>query len=141
MGVVVVIGTFAWWRDEGYQGWSLRETGFFGRHTYAGGSDKAGHIYTPYLGVRILGQTYEWLEVDRTTAAVARFAQLEDLPVHVYRAEGEIHSTGPSDRLLTDAEIERLKGLGLIPIAAARGRDLASIGCFRSVTGEPLFSE
>ena len=76
-----------------------------------------------------------------TVAAAARFAQLEDLPVHVYRAEGEARSTGPSDRLLTDAEIERIKGLGLIPIAAARGRDLASIGSFRSLTGEPLFRE
>lgn len=76
-----------------------------------------------------------------TVAAAARFAQLEDLPVHVYRAEGEARSTGPSDRLLTDAEIERLRGLGLIPIAAARGRDLALISSFRSVTGEPLFRE
>lgn len=74
-----------------------------------------------------------------TVAAAAKFAQLEDLPLHVYRAEGEARTAGPSDRLLTDSEIERLKGLGLIPIAAARGRDLASIGSFRSVTGEPLF--
>ena len=76
-----------------------------------------------------------------TTAAVTRFAQLEDLPVHVYSAEGELHSTGPSDRLLTDAEIERSRAWVLIPIAAARGRDLASIGGFRSITGEPLFSD
>ncbi len=72
---------------------------------------------------------------------MAKFAQLEDLPVHVYRAEGEVRSTGPSDRLLSDADIERLKGLGLIPVAGARGRDLASITSFRSVTGEPLFPE
>jgi type VI secretion system protein ImpC len=76
-----------------------------------------------------------------TLAAVPKLAQIEDLPVHVYRAEGEVCSTGPSDRLLTDSEIERLKGLGLIPVAAARGRDLAFIASFRSVTGAPLFAD
>lgn len=74
-----------------------------------------------------------------TLVAVAKLARIEDLPVHVYRAEDEVCSTGPSDRLLTDAEIERLKGLGLIPVAAVRGRDLATIMSFRSVTGAPLF--
>jgi len=59
--VVIVSGTFAWWRDEGYVGWSWRDTGFFGQKTYAGGSDKAGHFYTCYLGTRMATQIYEWV--------------------------------------------------------------------------------
>ena len=71
--------------------------------------------------------------------ALPKFAQLDDLPVHVYRAEGEVRSTGPTDRLFTDSEIELLTRLGLIPVVAVRGRDVAFVASFRSVTGAPLF--
>jgi len=71
--------------------------------------------------------------------ALPKFAQLDDLPVHVYRAEEEVRSSGPTDRLFTDSEIERLTRLGLIPVVAVRGRDVAFVASFRSITGAPLF--
>jgi type VI secretion system protein ImpC len=73
--------------------------------------------------------------------ALPKFAQLDDLPVHVYRAEGEVRSTGPTDRLFTDSEIELLTRLGLIPVVAVRGRDVAFVASFRSVAGAPLFPD
>jgi hypothetical protein len=59
----------------------------------------------------------------------------------VYRAEDESRSTGPTDRLFTDSEIELLTRLGLIPVVAVRGRDEAFVASSRSVTGAPLFPD
>jgi type VI secretion system protein ImpC len=72
--------------------------------------------------------------------ALAKFAQLDGLPVHVYRDGSEVRSIGPTDRLFTDSEIELLNRLGLNPVVAVRGRDVAFVASFRSVTGAPLFS-
>lgn len=58
--LVLGVGTQAWWSD-GLEPFSFRETGFFGRDTYAGGSDKAGHIYSAYVSVAIVTAVYEAL--------------------------------------------------------------------------------
>ena len=62
-GAMIIIGTFAWWKDTGYTGWGWKDTGFFGADTYAGGSDKAGHIYACYATGKGTKQIYEWLGV------------------------------------------------------------------------------
>ncbi len=75
-GVVVASGVLAWWREAGYAGWSWYDSGFFGRTTYAGGSDKAGHFYSWYVGVHALTGIYEALGVShgRSVAAAASFS-------------------------------------------------------------------
>lgn len=67
-GSLLTIGTFAWWKDPGYTGWGWKDTGLFGPNTYAGGSDKAGHIYACYLTGKASTQIYEWLGVSRRNA-------------------------------------------------------------------------
>ncbi|UCD83938.1 MAG: DUF2279 domain-containing protein [Deltaproteobacteria bacterium] len=63
LGTLLTIGTFSWWKDTGYTGWGWKDTGFFGADTYAGGSDKAGHIYACYAAAKGTKQIYEWLGV------------------------------------------------------------------------------
>lgn len=62
-GTLLMIGTFSWWKDPGFTGWGWKDTGFFGADTYAGGSDKAGHIYASYVTCKGTKQIYEWLGV------------------------------------------------------------------------------
>jgi hypothetical protein len=64
---VLVVGTGAWW-DDGLTEFSLRETGFFGEETYAGGSDKAGHMYSSYVSMHLVEPLYEGLGVSRRSA-------------------------------------------------------------------------
>ena len=55
IGITVgVYGANSWWKD-GFSG-SFRtvDEGWFGRNTYAGGADKAGHAYFTYTGARLL---------------------------------------------------------------------------------------
>ena len=69
--LVVVGGTLAWWRDEPYVGWNWRNTGFFGRTTYAGGSDKVGHAFAWWLGLRASTQIFEWFGISRRHSLIA----------------------------------------------------------------------
>jgi hypothetical protein len=52
-------GANSWWED-GFSG-SFRtvDEGWFGRNTYAGGADKAGHAYFTYTGARLLTRGFE----------------------------------------------------------------------------------
>jgi hypothetical protein len=66
-GIAAVVGYYGatgWWR-EGFSG-SFRTTdeGWFGRNTYAGGADKAGHAYFTYTGARLLTRGFEALGND-----------------------------------------------------------------------------
>ena len=66
-GIGVVVGLYGangWWKD-GFSG-SFRtvDEGWFGRDTYAGGADKAGHAYFTYTGARLLARGFEALGND-----------------------------------------------------------------------------
>lgn len=65
---VLAVGTQAWW-ENGVQSFSLRETGWFGRDTYAGGSDKFGHMFSSLVSLHIVAHVYESLGLDPTSAA------------------------------------------------------------------------
>jgi len=65
IGITVgIYGVNGWWKD-GFSG-SFRtvDEGWFGRNTYAGGADKAGHAYFTYAGVRLLTRGFEALGND-----------------------------------------------------------------------------
>ncbi len=64
---VLVWGTQAWWED-GLQPFKLRETGFAGHETYAGGADKLGHLYSSYVSMHIVAPLYEYLGVPHDRA-------------------------------------------------------------------------
>lgn len=65
IGITVgIYGANGWWKD-GFSG-SFRtvDEGGFGRNTYAGGADKAGHAFFTYAGARLLTRGFEALGND-----------------------------------------------------------------------------
>ncbi len=67
-GAVLLVGSQAWWED-GLKPFRFRETGFFGKDTYAGGSDKFGHMWTSFAFTGGTAFFYEQIGLDRETAA------------------------------------------------------------------------
>jgi hypothetical protein len=61
---VGIYGVNSWWKD-GFSG-SFRtvDEGWFGQNTYAGGADKAGHVFFTYTGTRLLARGFEALGND-----------------------------------------------------------------------------
>ncbi|HME68911.1 MAG TPA: type VI secretion system contractile sheath large subunit [Myxococcota bacterium] len=68
-------------------------------------------------------------------AAVGDFAGVDGLPIHVQRLGNETIGFGPTERLFTDRELERMGGVGLVTLAAARGGDSLRIMPLQSVAG------
>ncbi len=60
-GVVLgspVVGYFTWWRVDSRSTFEFANERWFQRDTYAGGADKASHIFVGYLGTQILEGAY-----------------------------------------------------------------------------------
>ena len=57
--LVLTLASLAWWKDVGFRGFTFKESGGFQRWTYAGGSDKLGHFYANYIGVKALHSLYQ----------------------------------------------------------------------------------
>ena len=74
-----------------------------------------------------------------TPAQTARFVQREGLPFHPRATARD--SVGPTEQVLPDSELERLRALGILPVAGVRGRDTAVIVSLDSLTGASLFSD
>ena len=68
VALLLAWGTQAWWED-GLQPFSIREAGGFGRDTYAGGADKAGHAYSSYMMTHFGAALYRALGMSRSRAA------------------------------------------------------------------------
>jgi type VI secretion system protein ImpC len=68
-------------------------------------------------------------------AAIGDFAEVDGLPIHVQRLGDETIGFGPTERVLSDRELERMGGAGLVSLAAARGRDSLRIMPLQSVAG------
>jgi type VI secretion system protein ImpC len=73
-------------------------------------------------------------------ADLPKFVEVSDLPLHVHQVAGEVRQTGPTERLLTEPQLERLMDQGLIPVAAFRGTDMARILSVRSIAGPSLLA-
>ena len=64
-GVVViapVIGYFAWWKDSSRSSFEFANERWFQRDTYAGGADKASHIFLGYISTLTLQEIYRSLD-------------------------------------------------------------------------------
>ncbi|HIF97994.1 MAG TPA: hypothetical protein EYQ54_13380 [Myxococcales bacterium] len=60
----------------------------------------------------------------------------ELLPFHPRGSDRD--PVGPTEQLLPDHEIERLRALGMIPLVGIRGQDTALVMAFQSLTGDSL---
>lgn len=68
MGAMLAGGAVAWWVDKGLEPFHLKETGYLGRDTYAGGADKMGHFTANFIAVQTMTSVYEWLGVEHDHA-------------------------------------------------------------------------
>lgn len=66
---VLWYGAAHWWKDDVNSHFSSVDEGWFSQDTYAGGADKLGHMYTNYVGTRLLTRAFEWAGHDSGNAA------------------------------------------------------------------------
>jgi predicted lipoprotein DUF2279 len=64
---ILAIGRIAWW-DHGTRPFHVYHEGFFGAGTYAGGTDKLGHLGVAYFSVDAAAGIYRTLGFDNATA-------------------------------------------------------------------------
>ncbi len=62
-------GSAHWWKSGMSSDFRTVNEGWFGQNTYTGGADKLGHMYSTYVGTRILTRAFEWAGHDSQTAA------------------------------------------------------------------------
>jgi type VI secretion system protein ImpC len=62
-----------------------------------------------------------------------RLSQVENLPLHTYRADGDPQLKPCAEVLLTEEAVERILGRGLIPLISDKGRDFVRVGRFQSI--------
>lgn len=62
-------GSAHWWKDSMSSNFSTVNEGWFGQNTASGGADKLGHMYSTYVGTRLLTRAFEWAGQDSNKAA------------------------------------------------------------------------
>jgi type VI secretion system protein ImpC len=60
-------------------------------------------------------------------------SQIENLPLHTYRVEGDAQLKPCAEVLLTEEAVERILDHGLIPLVSFKGRDSVRVGRFQSM--------
>jgi type VI secretion system protein ImpC len=60
-------------------------------------------------------------------------SQIENLPLHTYRVEGDSQLKPCAEVLLTEEAVEHLLDHGLIPLVSYKGRDSVRVGRFQSM--------
>jgi hypothetical protein len=61
---VGIYGANSWWKDGVSGSFRAVDEGWFGKNSYAGGADKAGHAFFTYTGARLLSRGFEALGND-----------------------------------------------------------------------------
>ena len=59
IAAVPIVGELVWWKGNAHGSFHFTDEGWFGRDTYAGGADKASHIFFGYMAGRELSKWYE----------------------------------------------------------------------------------
>lgn len=60
-------------------------------------------------------------------------SQIENLPLHSFRTDGEVQSKPCAEVLLTEEAVERILDRGLIPLVSYKGRDSVRVARFQSI--------
>jgi hypothetical protein len=60
VAVTAVAGFVAWWHRGLDTQFDLAHEGWFGPDTYSGGVDKLGHMYSLYVGTRLMSSAFQW---------------------------------------------------------------------------------
>jgi type VI secretion system protein ImpC len=124
------------------------------RLPYGGGADPAERFAFEEEPDPARPETYAWggaafalagvaaaaWGAERSLARAAQYAEVVGLPQHVARTGEGAVVVGPVETELPEPRIEAWRAAGLIPVTGVRGRDVARILSFRSVSGAPLFA-
>jgi type VI secretion system protein ImpC len=78
----------------------------------------------------LLGQSFNEAGWDLRPGSLS---QVENLPLHTYRADGGSHLKPCAEVLLTEEAVERILDRGLIPLVSYKGRDSVRVGRFQSI--------
>jgi type VI secretion system protein ImpC len=62
---------------------------------------------------------------------------IENLPLHIYKAEEESHVTPCTGTLLTEDAVEALMDMGLMPLISFKARDIVRVARFHSIANPP----
>lgn len=84
--------------------------------------------------VSLLGQTFSEVGWGMKPGAIQ---DIKDLPLHVFRWEGEARATPCAEALLTYEAAELLMAWGLMPLVSFKDRDMARLARFQSVADPP----
>jgi type VI secretion system protein ImpC len=87
-------------------------------------------------GFAVAAAAAEAVAEARDPAQIARFVRRDGLPFHPRGRDAD--PAGPTEQVLSDKELARLRDLGLLPIAGARGQDVAVVRYLVTLTGAPL---
>ena len=60
-------------------------------------------------------------------------SQIENLPLHTYRVDGDSQAKPCAEVLLTEVAVERILDRGLIPMVSYKGRDSVRVARFQSI--------
>ena len=74
-------------------------------------------------------------------ADLPRYFEISNLPLHVWRREGERIAIGPVEERVTEPTREIWTQVGLAGLTGVRGEDTALIVSQSSLAGTPLFGE
>ncbi len=87
-------------------------------------------------------EQYLWGNPAFAIAAVvacgSRKRDIDGLPAHVYREEGELKLKPCAEVLLTEEQAEKIVALGLMPLVSLKGRDVVRVISLQSLAGTPL---
>lgn len=101
--------------------------------------DAAAPHYTFGTAAPVVGRAVvRAVTAEGSLAALPRYAAIDGLPFHVYRAGGEVRSQHPVEQVLTDGMLKELTGRGLLPLAAVVSSDEARLVSLRSLGGRSL---
>ena len=97
-----------------------------------GSPSHGGYLWgNPAFAVALLlGQSFSEAGWEMRPGIVS---QVENLPLHTYRADGDPQSKPCAEVLLTEEAVERILDRGLIPLVSYKGRDSVRVGRFQSI--------
>jgi type VI secretion system protein ImpC len=99
---------------------------------FPGSPSHGGYLWgNPAFAVALLlGQSFSEEGWQMRTGSVS---QVENLPLHTYRTDGDSQLKPCAEVLLTEEAVERMLESGLIPLVSFKGRDSVRVGRFQSI--------
>ncbi|HXJ88540.1 MAG TPA: type VI secretion system contractile sheath large subunit [Candidatus Binatia bacterium] len=86
-----------------------------------------------FLVALMVGRTFEATGWQMQSSSQS---QIENLPLHTFRVDGELQAKPCAEVLLTEDAVERILDDGLMPLVSYKGRGEVRLGGFQSI-GEP----